>query len=102
MRVLNMEKPTCPFVLSTAQRVWAQGESSLALFQTLAAPKPRMYWFVCVASTVQVPAITGRTGQNIATARNDETFSFRGKSMHLPQKHFLTGPFGGNQKVKQK
>ena len=28
----------------------------LAAFQALAAPKPRMIWFVWVESTVQVPA----------------------------------------------
>ena len=38
MRVLRIEKPTCPLVLSTAQRVWAQGARLPTAFQTLAAP----------------------------------------------------------------
>ncbi len=73
IRVLKMEKPTCPFTLSLAHRAWAHEERLLAAFQTLAAPKPWIYWFVWVASTVQVPAQAGQIVPDVnANSRNKD------------------------------
>ena len=89
MRVRSMESPTWPFTLSMAQRVWAAADKFPTAFQALAAPKPRMYWFVWVASTVQDPAQAWEPLRNASRSENFKTFFVGTKNLTPPSRSVI-------------